>query len=137
MVIIVIIINLFFHVISLHWYAHLIIAVLLILFHPRLVWLLFTHSICVDLLLKGCLLIIMDIYLPILLLILLFKQVLILKLTQLFQSMFMLVLIMSEQVIILLFILQMVLMAGFKFAFILVFIYYFLPLLDDLILFLL
>lgn len=82
-------------------------------------------------------LIIMDIYLPILLLILLFKQVLILKLTQLFQPMFMLVLIMSEQVIIILFILQKVLMAGFKFAFILVFTYYFLPLLDDLILFLL
>lgn len=62
---------------------------------------------------------------------------LILKLAQLFQLMFMLALISSEQIIILLFELQMVLMDGFKFAFILEFIFYFLPHLDDLILFLL
>lgn len=133
MVTIVIIISLSFHVRLLHWFAHSMIPVPLILFTLRFLWLLFIHSVCADLLLKGCLPIITGISL--LIPILIFKQVLTLKLGQIFQLMFILVL-MPQQVI-LLFILLMVLMAGFKFWFILVFIYCFLPHFDYFILFLL
>ena len=109
------------------------IPVPVILFTLRFLRLLFIHSVCADLLLKGCLPIITGISL--LIPILIFKQVLTLKLGQIFQLMFILVL-MPQQVI-LLFILLMVLMNGFKFWFILVFIYCFLPHLDYFILFLL
>lgn len=136
MVIIVIIVSLSFGALLLHWCAQWILVVPLILFLLHFIWLLFIHSVCADLLLKGYLLIIMDISLPIPILILLFKQVLALQLAQQFQVMFMLVL-MPEQAFILWFILQLVLMDGFKFVFILVFIYYFFLHFHDLILFLL